>query len=263
MRFSAGILAVLALNVFAAEQVFWTLDGSNIGNGNPPAWFGKNLRIESADNGGFTLKSRAQRRLTIHPDSWLVFDLTKAEKQELKNYTDWRVTCQVKKTGSLIGIGSGGNVLLGLYTVPITGLESPQSAAMIIYNYNLDLTFRYMKLVKNPENRLEVIIPGGQKELKPGDKFTIQLTLKDPCEDVSCQLLQGIRLFPLNGSSAVELEQTDDDGRIWKAEITVKNFQSKKKRGVGAYSILVKATVLGGKLDTPIYGVIPAAFSQP
>ena len=159
-----------------------------------------------------------------------------------------------------MGIGSGANVLLGLYTVPITGLESPQSATMTIYNYNLDLTFRYMKLVKNPENSLNVIIPDGQKELNPGDKFTIQLTLKDPCEDVSCQLMQGRRLFPLNGSNAVELEPVDRAGRIWKAEITVKKFQAKKKGVVKAYSILVKATILGGKLDTPIYGVIPAAF---
>ena len=81
MRFTAAILAVLALNVFAAEQVFWNLDGSNIGNGDSSAWFGKKLRIEPAGNGGFTLKSRAQRRLTIQPDSWLVFDLTKAEIQ--------------------------------------------------------------------------------------------------------------------------------------------------------------------------------------
>ncbi len=262
MRFSAGILAVLALNVFAAEQVFWNLDGSNIGNGKSSAWFGKKLRIEPADNGGFTLKSRAQRRLTIQPDSWLVFDLAKAEIQELRQYTAWRVVFHAGKPGYHIGIGSGAgaNIPLGLFTIPITGLESPLLSTLIIYNYNLNLTFRCMKLVKNPENSLGVIIPGGKKELKPGDKFTIQLTLKDPCEDVSCQLILGNRLFPLNGSNAVELKPVDRDCRIWKAEITVKDFQNKKKRGVEMYSVLVKATVLGGKLDTPIYGVVPAAF---
>lgn len=268
MKWIATTLSVLTMAVSAEEEVLWKLDGSNADFSNKhstKAWFATKDPVPSVvktQDGGFIINNHTSRYLSLKPDTWLVFELVKAERRDAKKYTSWSIHCFDKNyVGSIVG--NIGQIPIGLYTIQITGLEKPIWTALRFYDYNLDLTFRYIKLVKDPENSLGAEVPKGKKLLYPGDKFTIVLTLKDPCEDVTCKLMhdvgRGARPFSVNGTDTVELKPVDKDGRIWKSEITLKNFAQQKKP-LNARSVRIKATVLGGKLETPIYGVIPAGF---
>ena len=260
MRFIVGILLLLALAAKAEEQVIWKLDEANAKVDGRKEWYMGNPPpvVEPAEGGGFVLKSTAAHDMTLHPGAWLVFDLTEAKTVEQHKYTAWSIHCHKEKYGYIVG--SGHNVPLGLYTIKISDLDKPLTAGVIFYNYNLHMKFKYVKMVNEPDNSLCAIVPEGKKTLEVGDKITIVLKLKEPCEDVSCKLFQDRFPFSINGTDAVELKAMDDDCKIWQADITIKSYKS--KRAVGMRGIRIKASVLGGKLDTPIYGVIPAAFKQ-
>ena len=269
MKKQMRLIAVLAALTLAAsaEEVIWKLDGSNaefVNKHSTKAWFGEKKETPSVEKteDGFLIRNHASRYLALRPDTWLVFELVSAERQETKKYTSWSIHCFDKNYSGGI-IGNVSQIPVGLYTIRISGLEKPVWSALRFYDYNLDLSFRYIKLVKDPDNSLGAEVPEGKTLLYPGDKFTVVLTLKDPCEDVTCKLMldtgTGPRPFSVNGTDTVELKPTDKDGRIWKAEITLKNF-SRQKKPVNARAVRIKATVLGGKLETPIYGNIPAGF---
>ena len=269
MKWIAAALSVLTLAVSAEEQVIWKLDGSNTDfsdKHSTKAWFadkkGTAPLVEKTEDGGFVIKGHLSRYLSLKPGAWLVFELVKAERQDPKKYTNWSIHC-FDKTYSGGIVGNVSQIPVGLYTIKITGLEKQIWSALRFYDYNLNLTFRYMKLVNDPENSLGAEVPEGKTLLYPGDKFTVVLSLKEPCEDVTCKLMldtgTGPRPFSVNGTDTVELKPTDKDGKIWKAEITLKNFAQQKKP-VNARAVRIKATVLGGKLETPIYGNIPAGF---
>ena len=266
MRLIAAALAVFTLTA-SAEEVIWKLDGSNAdfsAKHSTKAWFSDKApapAVEKTED-GFIIKNHTSRYLALRPGTWLVFELVKAERQDAKKYTNWSIHCFDKSYSGAI-VGNVSQIPVGLYTIQIAGLEKPVWSALRFYDYNLDLTFRYIKLVKDPENSLGAEVPEGKTLLYPGDKFTVVLSLKDPCEDVTCKLMidtgTGPRPFSVNGTDTVELKPTDKDGKIWKAEITLKNFAQQKKP-VNARAVRIKATVLGGKLETPVYGSIPAGF---
>ncbi|MBO4514019.1 MAG: hypothetical protein J5746_14780 [Victivallales bacterium] len=255
------ILLMLALLVCARaeEQVIWKLDETNTAVDGKKSWYSdKPLVVEPLPEGGFALKSQATRRLLLQPDAWLVFELAKAEIVEPGKYTMWSMHVHTDKYGYIVG--SDHQVPLGLHTIKLNSLTKPMTTGVIFYNYNLNLYFKYIKLVTEPENSLCAIVPEGKTVLEVGDKITILLKLKEPCEDVSCKLMQNRFPFSLNGTDAVDLKAVDDDCKIWRADITIKSYQS--KRPVGMRGIRIKASVLGGKLNMPIYGVIPAAFKK-
>ena len=268
MKWFAAALAVLTLAVSAEEQVIWKLDGSNADFSNKhstKAWFAEKVPaslVEKTEDGGFVIKGHLSRYLTLKPGTWLVFELVKAERQDPKKYTNWSIHCFDKRYSGGI-VGNVSQIPTGLYTIRFSDLKTSVWTALRFYDYNLNLTFRYIKLVNEPENSLGAEVPEGKALLYPGDKFSIVLKLKEPCEDVTCQLMldtgTGPRPFSINGTDTVELKPADKDGKIWKAEITLKNFAQQKKP-VNARSVRIKATVLGGKLETPIYGTIPAGF---
>ncbi len=260
MRFVLGILLLLVLAAKAEEQVLWKLDETNAKvNGRKEWYMGKEPPVvEPVEGGGFVLKTQAAHQLTLHPGAWLVFELADAKMIEQNKYTAWSLHCHKEKYGYIVG--GVHNMPLGLYTIKMTDLEKPITGGVIFYNYNLHLTFKYVKMVQEPENSLCAIVPEGKKILEVGDKITIVLKLKEPCEDVSCKLFQDRYPFSLNGTDAVDLKAVDDDCKIWQADITIKSYHS--KRPVGMRGIRIKASVLGGKLDMPIYGVIPAAFKK-
>ena len=269
MKWIAAALTALALTASAEEQVIWKLDGSNAefsSKYSTKTWFDEKAAVPAVEKteDGFLIKNHASHCLTLEPGTWLVVDLVKAEKIVANRYTCWSIYSFDKRCHGGFA-GNVGQIPVGLYTIQITGLEKPVWTALRFYDYNLNLTFRYVKLVKNPENSLGAEIPDGKKILCPGDKFTIVLSLKDPCEDVTCKLMidtgTGPRPFAINGTDTVELKPADKDGKIWKAEITLKDF-ARQKKPVDARAVRIKATVLGGKLETPIFGAIPASFQE-
>ena len=56
----------------------------------------------------------------------------------------------------------------------------------------------------------------------------------------------------LNGQDKIQLKPTDDTGKIWSAEVEVKDLKGSLKSSA---SILLKATVLGSEtIKEPIWG---------
>ncbi len=255
----------IAISLVAAEPV-WRLDEKNLQISDKHSttdWFGENIKMSADPEGGFIVGSTVMRYFSLKPDHWLVFELAKAEPLGGPGkYHAWTLFYPDK--GIAVLLNNVITIQTGLFTIRLSDLEEPCCKAGTIYAYNLNLHFRYIQLEKEPENSLCAEIEENKTMLKPGDKFRIVLKLKEPCEDVTCKLEFNFGRQPipfvLNGTDSVELKPTDKTGKVWAADIIIQNYKTQheiKKR-----SVTIKAITLGGKLDIPIYGKIPAAFHQ-
>ena len=141
----------------------------------------------------------------------------------------------------------------------------PTSAEIFFYNYTLKLTFSDLKMVKKPDNFIEVTSPAfaAKKQYTPGDKIRFTVTLKEPAEDVSVRLVfpDLLAAVKLNGMGKLQLKPIDDTQKVWSAEFEVKNLGP--VRGVKEFrrnTLLVRATILGGAISEPLWGTINYPF---
>ena len=141
----------------------------------------------------------------------------------------------------------------------------PTSAEIFFYNYTLKLTFSDLKMVKKPDNFIEVTSPAfaAKKQYTPGDKIRFTVTLKEPAEDVSVRLVfpDLLAAVKLNGMGKLQLKPIDDTQKVWSAEFEVKTLGP--VRGVKEFrrnTLLVRATILGGAISEPLWGTINYPF---
>ena len=215
--------------------------------------------IKPAKGGGFVASSPASRHLTLLPDHWLVVDLTSVKSLPHK-YHAWSL--YIPKPFDCKLIGNVTNPPTGLYTMQLPEIKEKTVSSVVLYNYNMELTFKYIKLVKEPENSLGIEFKGGKDNIEVGDTFKVVLKLAKPCEDVTCKILSDVGTGPnpysINGKDNIELKAQDKDGKVWTATVNVKSLQTAanlKKR-----AIMLKATLLGSDLNKPIFTYIPYSF---
>ena len=251
--------------VLAAGEILWNEDGTNLstsGKYSAVSWFanGKEPLIKAREGGGFTLGSNCSKILPVEPGMWFTFEIDAVRRTgKPSEYHAWILTCP--GLGKLAGNVT--NIPVGLYTIRLVDAQKMKKP-FAFYVYHGEIDFRYMRIESQPENSLEVIVPEEQENLKAGDTFRVELRLKDPCEDVSCKFLQEYGRGPvplmINGKDSFELKPADDSCKVWVADVKIDKVKSihrlLKRRA------LVKVTVLGGKLDKPVFTSFPVPIVQ-
>jgi hypothetical protein len=261
----AVILLILLLSPAFASEIVWSESGANLATSeehSTKAWFSKGINVQKTEDDGLLFASRATKYLTMLPDYYVVFDLYKAKHTSgtHKKYHAWSI--HFAEVGKIAGNVT--HAPEGLYTVKLSDLSKKTWSSATLYNYNMDLYFRFIRLEKSPENLLEIELPDNTQTLKEGDTVRILLKLKDPCEDVVCKWMidqgTGPGPFSVNGTDTIELQPIDDDCKVWAATVTFKSF--KRDRKIFKRQVMVKTTVLGGSLQTPLYTYMAASLRQ-
>lgn len=252
--------AALGACLSLAAEIIWSEDGSNLITSkvhSTKGWYNAKIDMTPIPGGGFVLASPAQSYRAIRPNTWITFEISKVEKLPGNQlYYAW--TFAYPRYTLLAGHVT--NFPEGLYTLRLSELKAPMEQAISLYNYNLRLHFKYLRLETEPENSLDVDT-GGKTEIKVGDTLVFTLKLKEPCEDLATKLFyetgQGIVPFKLNGISTLDFKPIDESCKVWKATVKIASLKPDK---LDTRKILVKVSVLGGKLDTPIFTNVPAAL---
>lgn len=260
--------APAAQNAPAVDKPTWIWDGSNCevsAKHSTKIWFGqgKTPLFKANDDGSFTSSGPATRYMTLEPGQWLVFEMLSSKHLATGKYHAWSLHFRKEGIGKLAG--NVVTVPTGLYTMQLPDIKEKVNSSMNFYNYNMELTLKYIKMVKEPENYIGVEYEGGKDRIEVGDTFKVVLKLAEPSEDVTCKVMAdigtGISAYSINGKDNIELEAQDDDCKLWTATVTVKSLPpTTAKKRYGKRSVMLKASILGSKFSTPIYTYIPYAF---
>ncbi|MFA6931187.1 MAG: hypothetical protein WCT05_12750 [Lentisphaeria bacterium] len=260
--------------LYPDDNTLWLEDGKNIKVseiGNPEAWNCRLLSIQSLPEGGFSIGKTPElqgnstyRNLPVSPEyPWLTFQITGFET--LPGYRSW--SFYPKVDGKMVFIlGQITYPKLGIYNVhlydhPLLSLPDSQ-ALFLLYIYNLQLNFAYLKMVKKPDNYLELHSSAfsEKKQYGPGDILKFTMCLKNPAEDASIRFFDHYKINEarLNNNHFLQLKPEDDEQKIWSATVTVKSMApvSPKKKHIAGGTILLKGIVLGGSLKVPVWGTI-------
>lgn len=276
------VCCLFASMITHAEQLrnpdpntLWVENGkgikTNAQNGYNGGWLSdggvnpKHLEITPAPDGKgffFFAKDGAGRKtytsVPVSKDSpYLVFRIASVE--HFKGYRNW--TLQFSNPA----------FLMSQVTTPEPGIfvfdifkntemkGDPKTANLFFYAYNLKLLLSEMKLVKNPDYRVDV--EAEKKILSPGDKLKFTVMMKEEAEDVSIRLFTAGAPVPLklNGLEKIQLKPVDKTQKIWSAEVKIESLGIPGKT-YKPNSILLKTMILGCSLEEPVWSNLPYGF---
>ena len=259
---SAGAFAEFVVNPDA--NTLWKEDGKAIvakPGKSHLSWMSDKLEIKSAPNGGFTVEANNPKDYTtlryvpMNKDyPYLVYRITGVE--EKKGYVGYSMS-YTGVPGSTVGqVRNTGKGIFAVKLFEKYPFPNRKSLAFRIDLYGQKITFDYIKQVKEPENYVfaESAAFAEKKSFSKGDKIKFTVKLADGCEDVTVRLYNPylLQLLHLNGQDKIQLKPTDDTGKIWSAEVEVKDLKGSLKSSA---SILLKATVLGSEtIKEPLWG---------
>lgn len=228
------------------------------------------LNITAApDNAGFTLEAAGEahaagRYVKFDPAyPYITWEITRVE-----NGTGYRAF-SVRALGASHAFGGMvSHIQPGIYTCKTNYLfPEPKTTFLRLELYNAKVTLKYLKVSKTPDNYAEIntdlFKTKGYLEL--GDEVQFKVVLAEPAEDVTLRFFHSYIMKPLelNGSQTLQLKPVNEQNKIWSARVkitscTTGNLKPGKQFTPGEF--LVKAVVLGGKIDTPIWTNNPVEF---
>ncbi|MCX5642890.1 MAG: hypothetical protein NTY10_06675 [Candidatus Omnitrophica bacterium] len=162
----------------------------------------------------------------------------------------------------LLGMGISTYIPEGIY---VYNPFVDKNQAKTVTHFRIDVsncavTFKYLKMVKVPENYIEVTSPAfsEKKRLDIGDSVTFKVILAKPAEDVSLTFFDSYIMpqIKLNDSQILQLKPVEGNPAIWQATIKIDscegdNLAPGKQFDPGRF--LIKAVVLGGGISVPIW----------
>lgn len=251
-------------DVHDKREYDWQLDGSNAifqKKHSKEVWFGDDIYTEPTADGGFLYRGKnSNHYIKLIPKHWIELELVKVKKLPDYNYYSWSMNF-FRGVGKICGNAAIFNE--GLYTVNLPEVTKNIEAPMTMFSYGLEMQFKYIRLVREPENYLCATVEGNSAMVAPGSKIIVTLKLKEPCKEVVCKMIrdlgQSSAPFSINESDTIELKPVHGDFSLWQAVINVKNY-SFSEREIGKRSVMLQAVIQGGKINTPIITYIPAAF---
>ena len=249
----------------------WKEDGKNIDKNWRYAYKGQHVRTCDGKSFSFECNTKGNTghrdfiRVPVSKDyPWLVFRLNSVKVNP--GYRSWnvRISDLDKFNIAQVSVQEPGYFACNVWE----GAELkkvPATAEIFFYNYTLKLTFSDLKMVKKPDNFIEVTSPAfaAKKQYNPGDKIRFTVTLKEPAEDVSVRLVYPdlLAAVKLNGMGKLQLKPIDDTQKVWSAEFEVKTLGP--VRGAKEFRrnmLLVRATILGGAISELLWGSINYPF---
>ena len=272
MKQSATVfLGVLFITAAYAEMkenpdpnTLWREDGKAIAaqEGNSAQAWNSALKYEALPDGkGFRVepekKPAGGRYLSVSAAyPWFVYEITVVEPK--KGYRQNRIAFQGGHSHTQIG-----RIFPGIYAFNLyenSTQEKKGKPFMRIDQHGLKLTYRYMKMVKIPENYIQCSSDAflTKKAFGAGDKLQFTVTLKEPAEDVMLSFFKSYTMpqLKLGGKAALQLKPADKEGRIWTGELTAASLGEKFTPN----SIWVKADVTGGGIALPLWSTIPYEY---
>ena len=264
-------LVCSGLTVFAElknnpdENTLWQFSSLN-----PGKWKGTGVKIENRKN-GFVLSNESpspktphsiNRKVPVDPEyPYLVFETVAISP--FKGYRTWSVALREFQCrfGSVTNAESG-IVVVNCFENPAK-IPAGKQANLQFYFYDFKADFKYIKMVRKPDNYIAVTGDfSAKKTIRSGDKIKFTVYLKDGAEEVSLKLLYRKWLYTVkvNGKETIELTPEDKDQKIWSAEIPVKTVVDGKRSSYKKGEILLRAVVLGGSVKTPIWGLLQYPF---
>ena len=235
-------------------------------------WRGTGVKVENSD-GGFVLSNEnaspksphsITRKVAISPEyPYLVFETTSITPY--KGYRSWSVSLrELQSTFGSVTNGEPGIVAVNCFENPAR-IPAGKQAHLLLYFYDFSADFKYIKMVKKPDNYITVTGSFTEKKsINVGDKVKFTVYLKESAEEVSLKLLfkKWLYTVKVNGNEVVELTPEDKEQKIWSAEIPVKTLKCTKADQFKKGEILLRAVVLGGSVKTPIWSVLQYPFEK-
>ena len=235
-------------------------------------WRGTGVKVENSA-GGFVLSNEnaspksphsITRKVAISPEyPYLVFETTSITPY--KGYRSWSVSLrELQSTFGSVTNGEPGIVAVNCFENPAR-IPAGKQAHLLLYLYDFSAEFKYIKMVKKPDNYITVTGSfAGKKAIHSGDKVKFTVYLKESAEEVSLKLLfkKWLYTVKVNGNEVVELTPEDKEQKIWSAEIPVKTLKCTKADQFKKGEILLRAVVLGGSVKTPIWSVLQYPFEK-
>ena len=235
-------------------------------------WRGTGVKVENSA-GGFVLSNEnaspksphsITRKVAISPDyPYLVFETTSITPY--KGYRSWSVSLrELQSTFGSVTNGEPGIVAVNCFENPVR-IPAGKQAHLLLYFYDFSAEFKYIKMVKKPDNYITVTGSFTEKKaIHSGDKVKFTVYLKESAEEVSLKLLfkKWLYTVKVNGNEVVELTPEDKEQKIWSAEIPVKTLKCTKADQFKKGEILLRAVVLGGSVKTPIWSVLQYPFEK-
>ena len=235
-------------------------------------WRGTGVKVENSA-GGFVLSNEnaspksphsITRKVAISPDyPYLVFETTSITPY--KGYRSWSVSLrELQSTFGSVTNGEPGIVAVNCFENPAR-IPAGKHAHLLLYFYDFSAEFKYIKMVKKPDNYITVTGSFTEKKsINVGDKVKFTVYLKESAEEVSLKLLfkKWLYTVKVNGNEVVELTPEDKEQKIWSAEFPVQTLKCTKADQFKKGEILLRAVVLGGSVKTPIWSVLQYPFEK-
>lgn len=256
------------------ENTLWIEDGKNIAV-NPSrarrdVW-GGGLAIKAREGGGFSfIFNPAERKkyangiyVPVDPAyPYIVFEVMSFKRLKWR-HRGFRFGAFAKAKRPCFFMVD--NPQSGIMVYKVFGDDKPPKKGYQFFRNDMDglrVNFKYVKMVKVPENYIiiesEAITKN--KVLTQGDEVKFIVKLKDPAEDVSLRFFRAylMRQVKLNGKDHLQLKPEDEDScKVWSAKVKIKSLSS---RDLGGGKLLVKAVVLGGGINVPIWSPIMSPY---
>ena len=274
------LVLLTAMPIFAKfsenpdSNTLWVEDGANISTGKTPSsesWTSgtDSINVAAAPNGGGVILDAAGKPHTT--GRYVKFD-------PAYSYITWQVThvepgdgyrkFTVRTLDSNAFAGMVTHIQTGIYTCKTQyAFPKAKTAFLRLILHNAKVTFKYLKVVKEPENYAEINIQQFKSKsyLELGDEVQFKVKLAEPAEDVTLRFYHNYIMKPLelNGSQTLGLKPEDDQKKIWSARVKITdctpgNLKHDQQFNPGTF--LAKATVLGGAIHTPIWTANPVEF---
>lgn len=187
----------------------------------------------------------------------------------------WEVS-GVKHTGPYRALGIGftekgaihldmvGTVQEGLFVVPAwaVGVTPPPQGFFRINLFGTEATLKNLRQVKSPPHRVEITSSAGAAA-GTGDTITFRVVCPQEVEDVTLSLWDSYtyRAMNLNKQAKLQLKPQGEKGDVWQAAVKIESLDrgalAKDAAAFPIGRVLVKVTILGGDLKTPLWSVVP------
>ena len=249
------------------ENTLWQITSPDM-----KEWKGTGVKIEKREK-GFSLRNESPsvksphsitRKVPVDPEyPYLVFETVSINT--FKGYRAWFFGLRESQNqfGSIVN-GEPGIVAINCFDNPAKKFMNNQ-ATLQFYMFNFKTDLLYMKMVKKPDNYITVTGDfTSRKAIQPGDKVKFTVYLKESAEEVSLKLIYKKWLYTIkvNGNEVVELTPEDKDQKIWSAEVPVKSLKCSKGSSFKKGEILLRAVVLGGKVNVPLWTALQYPFEN-
>lgn len=246
-------------------NTLWIENGVEIkaGPGSSNQQWMSNFEVRPAKEGGFVLNSagdqsdRMIRNVPYEPDfPYLVWEITEFIRG--RGYQGFSVFLQESGQEHRLLMQTISIVQKGLFAVRTDA--APTKPMLSLYLYNTELTLKYLKMVKTPDYSIELASPSfpSKSRLDLGDTLTCRVIMAQPAEDVSLTFYHGYTMpqLRLNGEQQLQLEPEPGNPKIWRGSIRIGSCEGhalKDGQPFGPGDFLVKATILGGGINIPLW----------